>query len=119
VLNKKPVLLAIAATFLLTAASNGSKKITGYLIDSSCAITKNLAKPVGPQCAIACARKGSPLMILGDDGTLYLPVNKTVPSGNQNPKLMKFAGQHVTVIGETFESHGAKGIQIEKIEAAK
>ena len=116
-LNKKQILLAIAAAFLLTAASNDHQKITGYVIDSSCAITKNLAKPVGTECATACARKGSPLMILSDDGNLYLPVSKTVPSGNQNPKLMKFAGQRVTVTGATFESHGAKGIQIEKIEA--
>lgn len=119
VLSKKQILIAIAAAFMLTAASNDSQKVTGYVIDSSCAITKNLAKPVGSECAIACARKGSPLMILGDDGNLYLPVSKTAPSGNQNPKLMKFAGQHVTVTGTTFESHGAKGIQIEKVEAAK
>lgn len=118
-LNKKQVLLVIAASFFFTAASNDSKKITGYMIDSSCAITKNLAKPIGTECATACARKGSPLMVLSDDGNLYLPVSKTVPSGNQNPKLMKFAGQRVTVTGATFESHGAKGIEIEKIEPAK
>ena len=119
VLSKRQILIAIAAAFLLTAASTDSRKITGYVIDSSCAITKNLAKPVGTKCAIACARKGSPLMILSDDGNLYLPVSKTAPSGNQNPKLLKFAGQHVTVTGSTFESHGAKGIEIENIEAAK
>jgi hypothetical protein len=119
VFHKKHLVLVLAAAFLLTAASNDSQKITGYVIDSSCAITKNLAKPLGSECATACARKGSPLMILGDDGNLYLPVSKTAPSGNQNPKLMKFAGQHVTVTGSTFESHGAKGIQIEEIEAVK
>ena len=118
-LTQTKAVLAIAAGLFLTAASNDQKKITGYIIDSSCAITKNLSKPASSQCAVACARKGSPLMILSDDGSLYLPVSSTVPSGNQNPKLMKFAGERVTVSGKTYESHGVKAIEIEKIESAK
>lgn len=118
-LTQTKVVIAVAAGLLLTAASTDQKKVTGYVIDSSCAITKNLSKPASPQCAIACARKGSPLMILSDDGNLYLPVSSTVPSGNQNPKLIKFAGERVTVSGKTFESHGAKAIEIDKVEAAK
>jgi hypothetical protein len=111
----------LIAAFLLTAFSSdqSTKSMKGYVIDSSCAITKNLSKPTSAQCAAACARKGSPLMILSDDGNLYLPVSTSVPSANQNPRLTKFAGQRVSVTGKTYESHGAKAIQIEKIEAAK
>ena len=38
--------------------------INGYVLDSACAFTKGLKKPISAECAIACAKAGSPLVIL-------------------------------------------------------
>ena len=34
--------------------------IKGYVLDSACAFIKNLKKPVSSDCAVACAKGGSP-----------------------------------------------------------
>jgi hypothetical protein len=56
----------------------------GYVLDSACAFTKNLKKPISAECAVACARAGSPLVILSDEGTVYWPIAETTPSSGQN-----------------------------------
>jgi len=92
--------------------------IKGYVLDSACAFIKNLKKPVSSDCAVACAKGGSPLVILADDGTIYWPISNAMPATGQNQRLMKFAGQSVTASGKVFEKGGSKAIVIEKIEAA-
>ena len=75
------VLLAVA----FAAGSNGKPDtIKGYVLDSACAFTKNLKKPISPECAVACAKAGSPLVILSDDGTIYWPISDATPSSGQN-----------------------------------
>ena len=110
-------------TFVLTAAvlatgSDGGKPITvkGYVLDSACAFTKGLKKPVSGDCAIACAKAGSPLVILTDNGTIYWPIADTTPSIGQNEKLLPFAGKMVTASGKVFERGGSSALVIEKIE---
>ncbi|MGH9705778.1 MAG: hypothetical protein ACRD5R_03375 [Candidatus Acidiferrales bacterium] len=52
------VFLVLSAAIGLAAA--GTKvTVKGYLLDSSCAFTKGIHKPVGKECAIACANGGS------------------------------------------------------------
>jgi hypothetical protein len=92
--------------------------IKGYVIDSSCTYTKDLKKPISPDCAIACARAGSPLVIQAMNGTIYLPIAGTQPAGGQNDRLMPFAGELVTVSGTVYEKGGSRAIVIEKIEGA-
>lgn len=58
--------------------------VSGRVIDSACAYTKGLDKPIGVACAKACAKNGSPLVILRDDGTIFLPIDNKVPSSSQN-----------------------------------
>jgi len=89
----------------------------GYVLDSACAFIKNLKKPVSADCALACAKTGSPLVILGDDGTIYWPISSSMPATGQNPRLMKFAGQKVIASGKVFERSGSRALVIEKIEA--
>ena len=105
------------------AGSQGGKTVSvnGYVLDSACAFTKGLQKPVSPQCALACAKAGSPLVILADSGTIYWPIADTTPSAGQNEKLMPFAGQRVTASGKVYARGGSSAIVIEKIgaEAAK
>lgn len=96
-----------------------SKQITGYVIDSSCVYSKHLTKPKSPECAVACAKGGSPLVLLADDGSIYLPIDTAVPAQGQNGKLLPYAGERVTATGKVFETHGSKAINIERIEREK
>jgi hypothetical protein len=109
------VLLAVA----FAASGNGKPDtIRGYVLDSACAFTKNLKKPISPECAVACAKAGSPLVILSDDGTIYWPISDATPSSGQNEKLLPFAGQKVTATGKVFERGGSRAVVIDKIEPA-
>jgi hypothetical protein len=111
--------LALVAGMHLARAQGGSATVKGYVIDSACAFTKNLSKPISAECATACANAGSPLVILAGDGVLYWPIASTTPATGQNERLMKFAGQKVSVQGTVYKRGGSRAIVIEKIEAAK
>lgn len=101
------------------AAEESAKTITvkGYVLDSACAFTKSLKKPISSECAIACAKNGSPLVILAPSGAIYWPIADTTPASSQNDKLLPFAGQKVTVTGKVFMRGGSTAIVISKIEA--
>ena len=92
--------------------------IKGYVFDSSCTFTKDLKKPVSPECAVACAKAGSPLVIQTASGVIYLPIAGNQPASGQNDKLMPYAGQMVTVTGTVYMKGGTHAIVIDKIEAA-
>jgi hypothetical protein len=113
------VLLAVllAATVCVSAADSPTVTVKGYVLDSACAFTKGLDKPISRECATSCAHAGSQLVILTDDGTIYWPIADTTPSSGQNPKLLPFAGDKVTATGKVYERGGSKAIMIEKIEA--
>src|ERR1700730_12600930 len=104
---------------VLSVASDAGKPVTvnGYVLDSACAFTKGLKKPISAQCAKACAQAGSPLVILSDNGTIYWPIADTTPSAGQNDKLMPFAGQRVTASGKVYARGGSSAMVIEKIGA--
>src|SRR5579863_9871672 len=113
------LIVAISVLAMLMAAASDAGKsvsVNGYVLDSACAFTKDLKKPISAQCAQACARAGSPLVILGDNGTIYWPIADTTPSSGQNEKLLPFAGQRVTATGKTYQRGGSSAIVIEKIE---
>ena len=112
--------LALAAGMEVARAEGGSTKVKGYVLDSACAFTKNLSKPISADCAVACAKAGSPLVILADDGTIYWPISdaSSLPAKGQNDRVMKFAGQQVSVQGTVYAKGGSHAIVIQKIEAA-
>ena len=77
-------LWALIASFIFTGhsvsrAAERTATINGTLLDSACEFTKNLKKPVSHECALACAKAGSPLVILADDGTIYWPISPRCP----------------------------------------
>lgn len=114
-------ILAVALVTLAAGSARAEEKaatVKGYVLDSACAFTKNLTKPISRDCALACAKAGSPLVILADDGTVYWPISDAMPATGQNARLMKFAGQKVTVAGKVFARGGSRALVIEKIEAA-
>jgi hypothetical protein len=112
------VLLLVAAVWGADAKSR-NEAVQGYVLDSACAFTKGLDKPISRECATACAKAGSPLVILAANGTIYWPIADTTPSSGQNDKLLPFAGQKVTASGKVFERGGSRAFVIEKIQPAK
>src|SRR5437762_13524348 len=106
------VLISFAAT-----ESAKTTTVKGYVLDSACAFTKGLKKPISTECATACAKAGSPLVILTSDGTIYWPIADTTPSSGQNEKLLPFAGQKVAASGKVFQRGGSSALVIEKITA--
>jgi len=114
--SKAVLFLLLPAALLLNAADAPTVTVKGYVLDSACAFTKGLSKPISKQCAVSCANAGSPLVILAEDGTIYWPIADTTPSSGQNPKLLPFAGDKVTATGKVYERGGSKAIVIEKIE---
>ena len=117
--NAPKLLLALLLVVAALAADYDTGKpatVKGYVLDSACAFTKGLKKPISKECAIACAKAGSPLVILADNGTIYWPIADTTPSSGQNEKLLPFAGQKVTATGKVFQRGGSSALVIEKIE---
>ena len=117
VISRVVLLGVMAASLQVRAGDTPTVTVKGYVLDSACAFTKSLSKPISKQCAIACANAGSPLVILADDGTIYWPIAETTPASGQNPKLLPYAGDKVTVTGKVYERGGSKAMVIEKIEA--
>jgi type 1 fimbria pilin len=115
ILGLSVALLTMLAGITMWAAGK-SATVKGYVIDSSCTFSKDLKVPISPDCAVACAKAGSPLVIQEDNGTIYLPISGTMPASGQNVKLMPFAGQRVTVTGTVYDKGGSHAIVIEEIE---
>jgi hypothetical protein len=117
---KLTMAMVIMAAILAWSSDAGkSATVKGYVLDSACAFTKGLKKPISADCATACAKAGSPLVILSENGTIYWPIADTTPSAGQNDKLLPFAGQKVIVNGKTYERGGSTALVIDKIEAQK
>jgi hypothetical protein len=90
--------------------------VKGYMIDSACAFVKDLKKPISSECAVACAKAGSPLVILADNGVIYWPISAQMPAAGQNERLLPFAGRRVVVSGMVYQKGGSHAIVISKIE---
>ncbi len=111
--------LALIAALAPSALGQGKPAtINGYVVDAACAFVKNLKKPVSPQCAVACAKAGSTLVILAEDGTIYWPISDAMPAVGQNDRLLKFAGHKVTVTGKVLDKGGSRAMIIQQVEAA-
>ena len=109
--------LMLAAAVCANAANSPVVTVKGYVLDSACAFTKGLSKPISKECATSCANAGSQLVILSEDGNIYWPIADSTPSSGQNAKLLPFAGEKVTASGRIYERGGSKAIVIATIEA--
>ena len=128
-LRFKKALMMIAVTAviaILTAAQSSNTEagkplanqtISGLVRDIACPLQnhESTARKFNRQCALDCARKGSPLAILTDDGTMYLPIGEGMPDTDQRPKLMPFVGKYVRVKGDVYERKGLHAIVIKEI----
>src|SRR5271169_1360480 len=113
---KHQLAIATVAGILVTASGFAAdqKTVTGWVLDSACAFTKGLKKPISTDCAVSCAKKGSPLVILQDDGSVFWPIAESMPAEGQNQRLLPFAGKRVTVTGKTYMRGGSTAIVIDK-----
>jgi type 1 fimbria pilin len=109
------VLVSAGALF----AQQKTVTVEGYVLDSACAFTKNLEKPISRECALSCAKQGSQLVILTKDGTIYWPIDGATPAKGQNARLTEFAGNRVTATGKLYDRGGSHALVIEQIAAAK
>ncbi|HEV2231777.1 MAG TPA: hypothetical protein VGV68_00075 [Terriglobia bacterium] len=112
------LLILFSVNAIPVRAAEQTATIKGYVIDSACTFVKNLKKPASPECAVACAKAGSPLVILAESGVIYWPISDAMPATSQNDRLMEFAGKKVSVTGKVYSKGGSRAIVIGKIEAA-
>ena len=121
-MKKSEIGILILTSLILAApparAQGKPTTVKGYVIDSACAFVKDLRKPISSECAVACAKAGSPLVILADNGVIYWPISAQVPATGQNEKLLPFAGQRVVVSGMVYQKGGSHAIVINKIETS-
>ena len=93
--------------------------VKGRVVDSVCAYTLEPSKSVSSDCAKVSANNGSPLVILRDDGTIFLPIDSKTPGALQNPKLQPYAGQRVSIRGVDYVRNGSHALVIESITASE
>jgi len=121
-MRKLEVGILFCMSMILAIESSGAEgigtKVKGYVIDSSCAFVKDLKKPISPECAVSCAKAGSPLVILTESGIIYWPISGAMPATGQNDRLMEFAGKRVIATGQVYSKGGSRAIVIENIEKA-
>ena len=111
--------VVLTAGWQSARAASPPETIKGYVLDSACAFTKNLKKPISAECAVACAKAGSPLVILADSGTIYWPISDATPAQGQNDRLIEFAGKRVAVTGRIYQRAGSRAVVIATIQVEK
>jgi hypothetical protein len=105
-----------------TETAHASKAtIEGLVRDIACPIQnpEAVATHLSMKCLRACAKAGSPLVILTKDGELYVPISDKMPDTDQRQRLMPFVGKYVRASGTVFERKGTHAIAISEIEELK
>jgi hypothetical protein len=79
--------------------------VEGVVRDIACPVQKkkSTAKDFNLECAKQCAKQGSPLAILTDDGTMYMPISNSMPDASQRARLLPFVGKYVHGRGTVYE----------------
>jgi len=111
--------MAVLVAAGITARPQKSVTVEGYVLDSACAFTKGLEKPISRDCAVACAKEGSQLVILTKEGAIYWPIDSATPAKGQNAKLLEFAGNRVKATGKLYDRGGSHAIVLDTVAAAK
>ena len=78
------------AVLALATVSGMAADWTGYIIDEACSGKKEMRGNVA--CAQSCIKRGSPAVLVTDDGKIY----KIADQG----KVTEHAGQKVTITGK-------------------
>src|SRR5579872_1932990 len=130
--NRSFTLRGLTAIFLFVAwpplghAQGGQSKgdevapsasIEGLVRDIACPVQNKeaTATTFNLSCAIQCARRGSPLIILTKEGKIYIPISNLMPDYSQRKRLMPFIGKYVRATGKVYERDGTRAIVIDQI----
>jgi hypothetical protein len=109
-----PLLVTIG---VLVATSAGADTITGEVIDLSCYLHHPATSrgPTHRKCAETCAKKGLPMGLLAEDGSVVLLLED-----HGNPKAyaeaLGKAAETITVDGEKVVQGGLTGIVVEEVK---
>ena len=91
--------------------------VVGYLRDSGCVHRfHEVVKPLPNGCVEACARGGSPLVLLTKDEHVYHPISSEMPDVDVRPKLLPFLGKLVKITGHAYSRGGSAALSVEKIQ---
>ena len=95
--------------------------VDGLVRDVACPIQNHTstATDFDLDCARACARSGSPLIILTRSGDIYFPISDQMPDPDQRAKLMPYVGKYVKATGTVYTRNGTRTIVIRDIEEMK
>lgn len=95
--------------------------IEGLVRDIACPIqnAEATATNFNLQCALDCARQGSPLIILSKQGVMYIPISNEMPDKSQSQRLLPYLGKWVRVTGHIYTRRGTHAVAIENIEEVK
>ena len=127
-----PILIGLIATLASSqtaadmpkaqAPANQHKAtVEGLVRDIACPIQNPdaTATHLSMKCLRACAKAGSPLVILSKDGELYMPISDKMPDTDQRQRLTPFLGKYVRASGIVYERKGTRAIAIDEIEEMK
>ena len=91
--------------------------IVGYVRDSGCVHRfHEVVKPLPNGCVEACARGGSPLVLLTEDEHVYHPISAEMPDVDVRPKLLPFLGKLVKISGRIYARGDSNAISLERIQ---
>lgn len=91
--------------------------IEGLVRDVYCPMKnhKSTSTDFNLECAMECAKSGSPLIILTKSGDMYIPMSDEMPDLSQREKMLPFVGKQVRVKGTVYRRNGTRTIVIEEI----
>ncbi|MFL6428745.1 MAG: hypothetical protein ACJ71S_10920 [Acidobacteriaceae bacterium] len=115
------VMMMALCAFGADVATPHTVVVEGLVRDVACPIQnhESTATNFSLECALACAKSGSPLIILTKAGDIYFPISDKMPDPSQRQVLMPFIGKYVYASGEVFERNGTRAIAIKKIHEIK
>jgi DNA/RNA endonuclease YhcR with UshA esterase domain len=95
--------------------------VEGLVRDVACPMQnhKSTATDFSLECARACAKAGSPLVILTKSDEMYFPMTDQMPDTNQRMRLVPYVGKYVRVTGTVRRRNGTRTIVIKSITEMK
>ena len=100
----------------MSAAEGTPITLTASVVDLSCNAVYGLAGADHRMCAQVCFDQGVPLALLGEDGTLYVPVTMAMGQERGDKDLRGHAEHTVNVTGKVISRGGLNTILIESIQ---
>jgi hypothetical protein len=112
---------AVAFSSADASSKSAPVQVDGLVRDVACPIQnhESTATNFSLDCALACAKSGSPLIILTKTGSIYFPISDEMPDPSQREKLLPFVGKYVRATGHIYERNGTRTISITSIHELK